>query len=157
MREPMTQAHGGGSRRNGMSMPAAVLATPRVRGGWYDLGPATAIPLGEGRVFRVVGADITVFRTRAGELFATQSRCPHKGGPLADGIVGGGAVVCPLHARRFDLATGESIGGGGHPCAALTTYPVQLGLDGTILLSLAAHAPAYAPAEAPSDAAADAA
>ena len=152
MRESMTQMHGGGPRRSGTSMPAAVLAAPRVRGGWYDLGPATAIPLGEGRVFSVVGIQVAVFRTRAGELFATQSRCPHKGGPLADGIVGGAAVVCPLHARRFDLATGEAVGG-AHACAALTTYPVQLGLDGTILLSLSAHAPVAAPSDAAADAA----
>ena len=152
MRESLSHAHAGGPRRGPSSMPASVLAAPRVRGGWYDLGPAVAIPVGAGRVFAVVGTQVAVFRTRAGELFATQPRCPHKGGPLADGIVGGGAVVCPLHARRFDLATGEATGA-GHPCAALTTYPVQLGLDGSILLSLAAHAPAAAPPDAEADAA----
>jgi nitrite reductase (NADH) small subunit len=100
---------------------------------WYDLGPADAIPPGEGRVFRVDRAQIAVFRTRAGELFATQPHCPHKRGPLADGIVGSGTVVCPLHAYKYDLATGAPV---GHQCGTLVTYPVQLGPDGRIELSL---------------------
>jgi nitrite reductase (NADH) small subunit len=117
-------------------------AVPRSRRGpWYDLGPTWAIPLGEGRVFRVGGTDVAVFRTRAGELFATQPRCPHKGGPLVDGIVGGGAVVCPLHAYRFDLASGAPA---GHACGGLTTYPVEVGPTGTIRVLLLPHAPADA-------------
>jgi nitrite reductase (NADH) small subunit len=140
----------GGTRRG--APPHAATSGRARRAAWYNLGLAAGIPLGEGRVFTVAGTDVAVFRTRGGELFATQPRCPHRGGPLADGIVGGGAVVCPLHARRFDLATGEVLGG-GHPCAALTTYPVQLGLDGSILLSLAAHAPTEAPSDAEADAA----
>jgi nitrite reductase (NADH) small subunit len=115
-------------------------AVPRSRRGpWYDLGPAWSIPAGEGRVFRVGGTDVAVFRTRAGELFATQARCPHKGGPLADGIVGGGSVMCPLHAYRFDLASGGAV---GHACGALTTYPVELGPTGTIRVLLLPHPPA---------------
>jgi nitrite reductase (NADH) small subunit len=118
-------------------------AMPRPRGGrWYDLGPAWAIPPGEGRVFRAGATDVAVFRTRTGELFATQPRCPHRGGPLVDGIVGGGAVVCPLHAYRFDLASGAAA---GHACGALTTYPVELGPTGTIRVSLLPHAPADLP------------
>lgn len=109
-----------------------------MREAWYDLGPAWAIPPGEGRVYEVEGTPVAVFRTRAGELFASQARCPHRGGPLADGIVGGGTVVCPLHAFRFDLATGAAL---GDACASLVTYPVQLTATGEILLSLAAHVP----------------
>lgn len=114
--------------------PAAV---PRASGhAWYDLGPAWAIPPGEGRVYDVEGTAVAVYRTRAGELFASQALCPHRRGPLADGIVGGGTVVCPLHAFRFDLATGAAL---GDACAALTTYPVKLSPTGDILLSLAPH------------------
>ena len=85
------------------------------------LGPSALVPPGEGRVFEVDGRRIAVFRTRQGELFAAQADCPHRQGPLADGLVGGGHVVCPLHGLRFDLRTGEAI---GHACASLTTYLV---------------------------------
>jgi nitrite reductase (NADH) small subunit len=146
----------GAPRRGAPHLPAS--ARPR-RAAWYDLGLAAAIPLGEGRVFDVAGTAIAVFRTRGGELFATQPRCPHRGGPLADGIVGGGTVVCPLHALRFDLATGAPAGGSGGnaggaaaACAALTTYPVHLALDGTVRVCLSAHPPLDAPADVAADA-----
>ncbi|MBV9707955.1 MAG: Rieske 2Fe-2S domain-containing protein, partial [Chloroflexi bacterium] len=63
---------------------------------------------------------------------ATQSACTHKGGPLADGLIGAGKLICPLHAYKFELATGQPL---GHTCAALTTYPVSLSETGDILLS----------------------
>jgi nitrite reductase (NADH) small subunit len=89
------------------------------------------IPLGEGRLFRVGEVPIAVFRGRAGEVFATQADCPHRGGPLADGIMGGGKLICPLHGFKFDLATGQPEGGA---CAALATYRVSVSEDGDILL-----------------------
>lgn len=98
----------------------------------YNLGPVEQIPLGEGRVFEVEGRSIAVFRTRQGEVYATQAACPHKQGPLADGIIGGAQIVCPLHAYKFDLATGRPA---GNDCEALRTYGVSLGEDGDILLS----------------------
>jgi len=64
------------------------------------------IPLGEGRAIELDGRRIAVFQTRNG-WYALDQRCPHKGGPLADGIVADGCVTCPLHDRRFDLATGR--------------------------------------------------
>jgi nitrite reductase (NADH) small subunit len=85
------------------------------------LGPSALIPPGEGRVFEIEGRRIAVFRTRQGALFATQAECPHRQGPLADGLVGGGHVVCPLHGFRFDLRTGDAL---GHACDPLTTYVV---------------------------------
>ena len=97
----------------------------------YRLGPVEQIPLGEGRVFDVEGRSIAVFRTRQGEVYATQAACPHKAGPLADGIIGGRQIVCPLHAYKFDLATGSPV---GNECAALRTYEVSVGEDGDILL-----------------------
>ena len=102
------------------------------RGSTYSLGPVEQIPLGEGRVFDVEGRGIAVFRTRQGEVYATQAACPHKAGPLADGIIGGAQIVCPLHAYKFDLATGSPV---GNECAALRTYEVSVGEDGDILLS----------------------
>ncbi len=99
----------------------------------YNLGSIERIPLGEGRSFRVEETMIAIFRTRKNEVFATQATCPHKGGPLADGILGDGKIVCPLHTYKFQLATGEAL---GHTCGALTTYPVSLDEDENILLYL---------------------
>ena len=112
-----------------MSMMSVMEAA---RGLTYSLGPVKQIPLGEGHVFEVEGRSIAVFRTRHGEVFATQAACPHKAGPLADGIIGGAQIVCPLHAYKFDLATGSPV---GNDCEALRTYEVALGEDGDILLS----------------------
>ena len=65
------------------------------------------IPLGLGRAFRVGGIDIAVFRSRAGAIHAMENRCPHRGGPLAEGMLAGDHVVCPFHSFRFDLGSGE--------------------------------------------------
>jgi uroporphyrinogen-III synthase len=98
-----------------------------------NLGPVYRIPQGEGRVFRVDGADVAVFRTRAGTLHATGAWCTHLGGPLADGIVGNGKVICPLHGYRFSLRTGAP---DGHACAALQVYPVTVDAAGDLVLTV---------------------
>lgn len=100
---------------------------------WHevDLGPLDFIPLGEGRAYIVAGRHIAVFRQRDGRVFAIDNRCPHRGGPLADGIVGGGVVICPLHAWKFDLHTGRCLG----EDVALETYPVRV-VNGRILVQL---------------------
>jgi nitrite reductase (NADH) small subunit len=96
-----------------------------------SLGSISRIPEGQGRCY-VVGADeIAVFRQRDGRLFATQNRCPHRQGPLSEGVVGGGQVICPLHAHRFDLK-----GGAGHePGECVQVYSVKV-VDGEIVVSL---------------------
>ncbi len=96
------------------------------------VGDVAQVPPGEGRTYEVAGLQIAVFHTRAGAVFATQAACPHKGGPLADGLVGGETVVCPLHDRIFDLRTGQ----GPEPDCTLEVYPVTLGEDGKIWLEL---------------------
>jgi len=65
------------------------------------------LPVGLGRAFSMAGREIALFRTRRGNVFAVDNRCPHKGGPLAEGMLAGDAVVCPLHAFRFEFGTGE--------------------------------------------------
>jgi nitrite reductase (NADH) small subunit len=95
----------------------------------FRIGLVSQIPSGEGRVFDVNGMRLAVFHTRAGEIFATQAECPHRGGPLADGLVDAATVVCPLHDRAYDLRTGAGL---GHECA-IATYPVEVS-DGAILL-----------------------
>jgi nitrite reductase (NADH) small subunit len=103
-----------------------------MRGTEVRIGSLEAIPPGEGRNFELAGKRIAVFRTRANTVYAVQPECPHRGGPLADGLVGGTTVICPLHAWKFDLSTGAPLLG---ECA-LTTYPVRVDEHGQILLSL---------------------
>lgn len=98
-----------------------------------NLGPIEQIPPGEGRRFQIGNVPVAVFRARDGQVFATQALCTHKGGPLMDGVMGAGKIVCPLHSYKFDLATGAPL---GHTCKALKTYPVSLSADGDILLSI---------------------
>lgn len=71
------------------------------------LGPVDAIPVGEGRAYAVGGEQVAVFRLRDGTLRATQARCPHAGGPLADGQLDPSSIVCPLHLRAFSFADGR--------------------------------------------------
>lgn len=101
----------------------------------YDLGPVDRIPPGEGQTFVVDGREVAVFRSRlSDEVYATQARCPHKAGLLADGIVGDGKVICPMHSYKFDLATGTPL---GNACPSLRTYRAELTTDGRVLLWLA--------------------
>jgi len=104
----------------------------------YDLGTIDRIPPGEGQTFLVAGREIAVFRARGtDEVYATQARCPHKAGLLADGIVGDGKVICPLHSNKFDLATGAPL---GNACQSLTTYRTEISHDRRVLLWLSAAA-----------------
>ena len=91
---------------------------------------ASEIPPGEGRNFDVGGLQLAVFHTRSGQVFATDARCPHRQGPLADGLVGERHVVCPLHDRTFDLGSGESRGGD----CSVKTYPATLDAEGQIVV-----------------------
>lgn len=75
------------------------------------LGPVEQIPVGEGRAFLVGDEPVAVFRTRAGGLYALRALCPHRGGPLADGLTDAETVVCPLHHHRFRLDTGQCLSG----------------------------------------------
>jgi nitrite reductase (NADH) small subunit len=98
-----------------------------------NLGAVERIPLGEGREYDVAGHLIAVFRDRSGALFATQARCPHRDGHLADGMVGAGRIICPMHAFKFELGTGAPL---GNDCPALVVYAVELNSDGEVLLTL---------------------
>jgi nitrite reductase [NAD(P)H] small subunit len=77
---------------------------------WVTVGVAADVPMLEGRSARYGGGRIAVFRTPDGWA-AIDHACPHAGGPLSDGIVADSCVICPLHNRRFDLITGEQVGG----------------------------------------------
>lgn len=99
----------------------------------YNLGPVALIPLGEGRLFDAGGVTIAVFRTRDSRVYATEPWCPHRGGPLADGIVAADRVLCPLHGYAFALATGKAI---HHECGSIKTYAVRLNQDDEVLVTM---------------------
>ena len=77
---------------------------------WVDIGAVEDIPLRGARVVKAPGGDIAVFRAADGTIFALRDRCPHKGGPLSQGIVHGHGVTCPLHNWVISLETGEAQG-----------------------------------------------
>lgn len=88
----------------------------------------TDIPEGLGRAFRVGDRKVAVFRSRTGRVFALDQVCPHRQGPLADGMLLGDRVVCPLHAFRFDGNTGSCDQPG---VCAVARYPVEV-VDGEV-------------------------
>jgi nitrite reductase (NADH) small subunit len=117
----------------------------------YNLGPVACIPLGEGRLFETGDTLIAIFRARDGRVYATEPWCPHRGGPLIDGIVAAGKVVCPLHGYTFDLATGKPA---HNECRAIRTYPVRLTDQDEVLVTM--RRGRTAPVTEPSDAATEA-
>lgn len=77
---------------------------------WIDVGTVDDVPVLGSRVVQAPGGDIAVFKAADGTLFALRDRCPHKGGPLSQGIVHGHSVTCPLHNWVISLKTGEAQG-----------------------------------------------
>lgn len=75
---------------------------------WIEVGAVDDIPRLGARVVHREGGDIAVFRNGEDEVFALLNRCPHKGGPLSEGIVYGKTVACPLHNWCLDLHSGQA-------------------------------------------------
>ena len=97
---------------------------------WLDIGAIDDIPLRGARIIRTALGCVALFRTAEAEVFATSDRCPHKGGPLSEGIVHGRSVTCPLHSWVFSLETGQAQGA---DVGQIATFAVQVSL-GRILL-----------------------
>lgn len=79
---------------------------------WMDVCALEDIPWRGGRVLKIGAGCVALFRTHENEVFALDDKCPHKGGPLSQGIVHDNAVTCPLHNLVLDLATGKARGQG---------------------------------------------
>ena len=96
---------------------------------WSDVGSLDAVPERGARVLKTELGCVAVFRTWPAEVFAVSDTCPHKGGPLSEGIVHGQSVTCPLHNWVFDLNTGAAKGEDGR----IATYPIRVE-NGRILI-----------------------
>jgi nitrite reductase (NADH) small subunit len=77
---------------------------------WIAIGTIADIPLRGARCVDTPQGKIGVFRTAEDQVFAIEDHCPHKGGPLSQGIVHDASVTCPLHNWVFSLETGKAQG-----------------------------------------------
>ncbi|MGR3563700.1 MAG: nitrite reductase small subunit NirD [Heliomarina sp.] len=97
---------------------------------WIDIAPLDDVPQRGARVVKTRAGCVAVFRTADDKVFALDNTCPHKKGPLAEGIVHGAAVTCPLHNWVISLETGLVQ---GPDEGQVTTYPARVE-HGRILL-----------------------
>jgi nitrite reductase (NADH) small subunit len=104
--------------------------------GWFAIGALTDIPLRGARCVATPEGRIGVFRTADDRVFAIEDHCPHRGGPLSQGIVHGTAVTCPLHNWVISLETGKALGADE---GSVRTIPVKVE-DGRLFIALDAMA-----------------
>lgn len=90
---------------------------------WISIGTLSDIPRRGARCVATPQGKIAVFRTTDDQVFAIEDHCPHKGGPLSQGIVHGAAVTCPLHNWVISLETGKALGADE---GAVRTIPVRI-------------------------------
>ena len=90
---------------------------------WIRITNAENIPLREGRSVRLGDDEIAIFNL-GDRYVAVDNSCPHRGGPLCDGIVSGDTVVCPLHGWKISLETGAVLK--PDVCVKVGTYPVSV-------------------------------
>ncbi len=100
--------------------------------GWHEVCRMEDVPRLGGRTVRAGQTEIAIFRLSDDRIRAVANRCPHKQGPLAEGIVSGDTIICPLHARKINLESGEVL---PPDSGCVKTYPVKVE-DGLVLLRL---------------------
>ena len=103
---------------------------------WFRITEAENIPLREGRAIRVGEEEIAIFNLGT-KFLAVSNQCPHRGGPLADGIVSGDSVVCPLHSWKVCLSSG-AVKRPAEEHACIRSFPVRVA-DGIVLVQIAAE------------------
>jgi nitrite reductase (NADH) small subunit len=100
---------------------------------WLKLCPIEEIPVLGSRVMpRMNRASIAIFRSSDDAIFAVEDLCPHKGGPLSQGIMHGNKVTCPLHAWNIDLTSGEAC---APDAGCAKTFPTRLS-EGVVWLQV---------------------
>ena len=102
--------------------------------GWIEIGRLEDIPRLGARVVRLWGISYAIFRNEQDEVFALEDRCPHRGGPLSQGIVHGCRVTCPLHNMVIELKTGRAV---APDTGEARTLPVKIE-QGRVLLDASA-------------------
>jgi len=113
-----------------MTLRQANAAAAATEPGWTTICALEDIPVLGARVVPSKSGDIAIFRNADDEVFAIHDKCPHKAGPLSQGIVHGRQVTCPLHSWKIELATGEAVA----PDVGCTKpFEVKL-VDGLVLL-----------------------
>ena len=103
---------------------------------WIAVGSITDIPRRGARCIETPQGKIAVFRTADDRVFAIDDHCPHKGGPLSQGIVHDAAVTCPLHSWVISLETGKALGADD---GAVRTIPIRIEGE-KIFIAVAANA-----------------
>lgn len=106
--------------------------TAQIAADWLVIGKVDEIPQRGARRLKVAGLEIGVFRTQDDRIFAIDNKCPHKKGPLTEGIVHETGVTCPLHSWVIDLETGEARGADS---GCVKTHEVNV-KDGVIYLKV---------------------
>ena len=99
---------------------------------WKSICKLDDIPRLGSRVVRSMNGNIALFRTSSDEVFALRDQCPHKGGPLSQGLVHGNQVTCPLHGWKLRLDSGEAVAP-GEVCTP--RYPIRDEI-GTVFLEI---------------------
>jgi nitrite reductase (NADH) small subunit len=99
---------------------------------WIAIGSLDDIPVRGARCVNTPAGRIAVFRTAEDQVFAIEDHCPHKGGPLSQGIVHGTSVTCPLHNWVISLETGKALGADD---GEIRTHPVKVE-DGRLFIAL---------------------
>jgi len=109
---------------------------------WVDVGAEIEIPSRGARRFKYGDTPVAVFRAGDGALFALVDRCPHRQGPLSEGIVYGRTVACPLHNWLISLETGQAQGAdkGCTPSLKVATRDGRVLVDIALLQASAAQA-----------------
>jgi len=90
---------------------------------WQPVCNVGEIPRFGGRTVRAGPMEIAIFRLSDDRIRAVENRCPHKQGPLAEGIVSGDTIICPLHARKINLESGKVL---PPDSGCVKTYPVKV-------------------------------
>ena len=101
---------------------------------WLEVGNLQDIPQLGSRLVETPQGNIALFRSSDDQVFAIADRCPHKGGPLSQGIVHGHVVTCPLHSWKIDLSTGEAV---APDVGCVNRYAIRQDEDGKLELGLA--------------------
>jgi len=103
---------------------------------WVRVAAGESFPLREGRAVEIAGRQVAIFNL-GNEFVAVENKCPHRGGPLADGLLSGNAIVCPLHTWKFDLQSGISVNH-QESGACLKIFATQV-RDGVVCVEVPAH------------------